>query len=58
MLLKEVSLGVGFEVSDLKPGLVCLGVLLLPADPNVELSASSPASCMSGTMLHAMMIIE
>ena len=43
-----MSLGRGFEVSDVQARCsVSLSLFLLPADPDVELSAPSPAPCLS-----------
>lgn len=40
-----MSLGAGFEVSELNPGPVALSFFLLPVVPDVELSAPSVALC-------------
>lgn len=37
-------MGVGSEVSNARPN---VSLFLLPADPNVELSVTSPALCLS-----------
>ena len=43
-----VSLGEGFEVSDAQARIKWLSFFLLPANPDVELSGSSPAPCLPG----------
>jgi hypothetical protein len=42
-----MSLGQILRSHMLKPGPVYLSLLLLPVDPDAELSASSPAPCLS-----------
>ena len=44
-MLEELSLGVGFEVSDVhaRPN---VSLILLLVEPEVELSATSPAPCL------------
>lgn len=42
----SVSLGTGFEVSEIKPGPVSLSPFQLPSDLDVELSAISSAPCL------------
>jgi hypothetical protein len=44
--------GMGFEGSEAQAGLMTHSLLLLPANPDVELSATSPAPCLS-TCWHA-----
>ena len=52
-LLEEVShWGQALRFQLLKPGLVFLSLSLLPVDPDVELSATSPGSCVP-ECLHA-----
>lgn len=50
-LFKEVcQCQVDFEIQMLKPGLVVAFLFLMPANPDVEVSASSPAPFMSACM--------
>ena len=46
-----MSLGVGFKVSDAQARPVAHSLILLPADPDVDLSATSPASHLSAHCL-------
>lgn len=54
-----MSLGAGSEVSEVNPGLACLGFFLLPADRQVEPSAPLQHHvCLDATVLPALMIRE
>ena len=50
-------LGAGFEIFETQARL-CVSVFLLPADPDVELSALSPAPCLHAAMLPTVMIMD
>jgi len=43
---RSVSLGMGFEVSDVSIQVQCHYLFLLPLDPDVEPSTTSPAPCL------------
>jgi len=49
----------GFEVSEAQLGLVTDSLFLLPADPDVEFSATSPPHvCLLAVMLFAITIMD
>jgi hypothetical protein len=47
----SVPLGVGFEVSDTQARIVADGLFLMPADPDIELSAPLPVPCLPALVI-------